>query len=60
MTTKSREELIADCGAWWDTGIIDVHPVMGPMPKAIPYRYSGPARRPVPPAADAPTARGND
>jgi citrate synthase len=22
--------------------------IMGPMPKEIPYRYSGPARRPVP------------
>ncbi|MHB8494302.1 MAG: citryl-CoA lyase [Casimicrobiaceae bacterium] len=24
--------------------------IMGPMPREIPYRYSGPARRPVPPA----------
>jgi citrate synthase len=28
--------------------------IMGPMPREIPYRYSGPARRPVP----APAARG--
>ena len=28
--------------------------IMGPMPREIPYRYSGPARRDVPPrAADA-------
>jgi len=26
MTTKTPEELIADCGAWWDTAIIDIHP----------------------------------
>ena len=26
MPTKSPEELIADCGAWWDTSIIDIHP----------------------------------
>jgi citrate synthase len=26
MTTKTPEELIADCGAWWDTSIIDIHP----------------------------------
>jgi citrate synthase len=26
--------------------------IMGPMPKEIPYRYSGPAPRPVPPAAN--------
>ena len=25
--------------------------IMGPMPREIPYRYSGPARRDVPPAA---------
>jgi citrate synthase len=30
--------------------------IMGPMPREIPYRYSGPARRPVP----DPAARGND
>jgi len=34
--------------------------IMGPMPKEIPYRYSGPARRAVPSAADAPNPRGND
>ena len=34
--------------------------IMGPMPKEIPYRYSGPARRAVPPAAAAQGARGND
>ena len=27
--------------------------IMGPMPREIPYRYSGPARRAVPPEADA-------
>jgi citrate synthase len=27
--------------------------IMGPMPKEIPYRYSGPALRPVPPRDDA-------
>ena len=27
--------------------------IMGPMPKEIPYRYSGPARRAVPAAARA-------
>jgi citrate synthase len=26
MTMKTPEELIADCGAWWDTSIIDIHP----------------------------------
>jgi citrate synthase len=26
MTTKAPEELIAECGAWWDTSIIDIHP----------------------------------
>lgn len=26
MTTKRPEELLADASAWWDTGIIDVHP----------------------------------
>jgi hypothetical protein len=26
--------------------------MMGPMPKEIPYRYSGPTRRAVPSAAD--------
>jgi citrate synthase len=26
MTTKTSDELIADCGAWWDTAIIDIHP----------------------------------
>jgi citrate synthase len=26
MQTKSPEQLIADCGAWWDTSIIDIHP----------------------------------
>ena len=36
--------------------------IMGPMPKEIPYRYSGPARRAVPPAAGAgaENAGGND
>jgi len=34
--------------------------IMGPMPKEIPYRYSGPERRAVPPAADASNTRGND
>jgi len=34
--------------------------IMGPMPKEIPYRYSGPARRVVPTPADAPPAPGND
>jgi citrate synthase len=33
--------------------------IMGPMPKEIPYRYSGPARRSVP-AAFPPPARGDD
>jgi citrate synthase len=26
MKTKTPEDLIADCGAWWDTAIIDIHP----------------------------------
>ena len=26
MTTKSPEQLLDDCGAWWDTAIIDIHP----------------------------------
>jgi citrate synthase len=26
MTTKSPEQLLADCSAWWDTSIIDIHP----------------------------------
>jgi citrate synthase len=26
MTTKTPEELIGECGAWWDTAIIDIHP----------------------------------
>ena len=26
MPTKSPEQLIDDCGAWWDTSIIDIHP----------------------------------
>jgi citrate synthase len=26
MTTKTPEELLADCGAWRDTAIIDIHP----------------------------------
>jgi citrate synthase len=26
MTKKTSEELIAECGAWWDTAIIDIHP----------------------------------
>jgi citrate synthase len=26
MTTKTPEELLADCSAWWDTAIIDIHP----------------------------------
>ena len=26
MPTKTPEELVADCGAWWDTAIIDIHP----------------------------------
>jgi citrate synthase len=34
--------------------------IMGPMPREIPYRYSGPARRAVPSDADASSARGND
>ena len=34
--------------------------IMGPMPKEIPYRYSGPALRAVPSGAGAAGARGND
>ena len=34
--------------------------IMGPMPREIPYRYSGPARRAVPSAAGAGGAGGND
>jgi citrate synthase len=34
--------------------------IMGPMPREIPYRYSGPARRAVPSDAGAPSARGNN
>lgn len=26
MTTKTPEELLADCSGWWDTAIIDIHP----------------------------------
>jgi len=26
MTTKTPEQLLADCSAWWDTEIIDIHP----------------------------------
>jgi citrate synthase len=26
MKTKTPEEQIAECGAWWDTAIIDIHP----------------------------------
>ncbi len=26
MPKKSPEELLADCSAWWDTSIIDIHP----------------------------------
>jgi citrate synthase len=26
MATKTPEELLADCSAWWDTEIIDIHP----------------------------------
>jgi len=26
MTKKTSEELIAECGVWWDTAIIDIHP----------------------------------
>ncbi len=36
------------------------HRIMGPMPKEIPFRYSGPARRAVPADAAAPDVRGND
>ena len=31
--------------------------IMGPMPREIPYRYSGPARRAVPPEADSTGAK---
>jgi citrate synthase len=31
--------------------------IMGPMPREIPYRYSGPARRAVPPTFGTPRAR---
>jgi citrate synthase len=34
--------------------------IMGPMPKEIPYRYSGPARRAVPSNASAANADGGD
>jgi citrate synthase len=34
--------------------------IMGPMPKEIPYRYSGPARRAVPSNAGAANADGGD
>ncbi len=34
--------------------------IMGPMPREIPYQYSGPARRPVPRAVDAAQADGDD
>jgi citrate synthase len=34
--------------------------IMGPMPREIPYRYSGPARRAVPTVAGAQGARGTD
>jgi citrate synthase len=26
MTKKTSEEILADCGAWWETSIIDIHP----------------------------------
>jgi citrate synthase len=26
MTTKTPEELLSDCSAWWDTEVIDIHP----------------------------------
>ena len=26
MTSKSADELLASCSAWWDTSIIDIHP----------------------------------
>jgi citrate synthase len=26
MTTKTPEQLIEECGAWWDTAIIEIHP----------------------------------
>jgi citrate synthase len=34
--------------------------IMGPMPKEIPYRYSGPALRAVPTSAGASDTRGDD
>jgi citrate synthase len=34
--------------------------IMGPMPREIPYRYSGPSRRAVPSATRAASASGND
>jgi citrate synthase len=34
--------------------------IMGPMPREIPYRYSGPARRAVPHAADAGSGERNE
>jgi len=34
--------------------------IMGPMPREIPYRYSGPARRAVPSSADSSSTHGND
>jgi citrate synthase len=34
--------------------------IKGPMPREIPFRYSGPARRAVPVPAGAPRARGDD
>jgi len=34
--------------------------MMGPMPKEIPYRYSGPERRAVPLDSEAPGMRGDD
>jgi citrate synthase len=34
--------------------------IMGPMPREIPYRYSGPARRAVPSVAGTQSVRGND
>jgi citrate synthase len=34
--------------------------IMGPMPREIPYRYSGPARRSLPPAAGGESAVGDD
>jgi citrate synthase len=34
--------------------------IMGPMPREIPYRYSGPARRAVPSSADSSSTHRND